>query len=366
MKTDTEYMARALKLARRADGMTSPNPCVGAVVVRKNRIVGSGYHRKAGTTHAEKIALDEAGSRARGATLYVTLEPCDHYGRTPPCTEMIIRSGIQEVVIAMIDPNPTNRGSGVRRLKKSGIRVDSGILRDEAEALNRPYIKFITKKIPFVTLKMAQSLDGKIASRTGDSRWITGERSRKTAHGLRAKADAIAVGVGTVLKDDPLLTVRGARKRSEKIPVRVVVDSSLRTPLNSRIVRTSKKYPVVIAVGTAAQKRKIEMFEKKGVSVIILPKKGAGLSLRALLRELAQRGVMHLLVEGGGELAASFIAERLVDRVRFYIAPKIVGGRDAVTSVEGDGVACVASAVPIRNMTVRRIGGDIVVDGEIE
>ena len=335
-------MALAIALAKKAEGRTSPNPIVGAVIVKNNKIIGKGYHRKAGLPHAEIDALRDAGQRAKGATLYVTLEPCDHFGRTPPCTAAIIRSGIERVIIAMRDPNPVNNGSGIRKLKRHGIKTEVGLLAGDAMAMNRPYIKFITKRIPFVTVKVAQSLDGKIATGTGDSKWISGDDSRSYVHELRRGADAVMVGANTVRRDDPLLLSRSRGKQ----PVRVVVSGRSGIPSGARIFSDSHKSPVIVV-------RPAGRFGKK-------------VDLNRLLTALAKRGIINILVEGGGELIAGLVEKNLVDRFLVFIAPKIIGGRDAKTAVEGNGIKRIKDALRLKSMSVRRFKEDILIEAETQ
>ena len=361
MNIHEHYMRMAIRLAKKAEGQTSPNPIVGAVVVKGGKIVGKGYHKKAGMPHAEIEALRQAGSRAKGATLYVTLEPCDHFGRTPPCTDAIVRSGIKEVVIAMRDPNPANNGRGTKKLRHHGIRTTVGIVEEQAREMNRPYIKWITTRMPYVTVKVAQSLDGKIAARTGDSRWISSGESRRYVHGLRGKSDAVMVGLNTVLKDDPLLTNRsGAGKR----PVRVVVDSALKTPLNAKLVKTSRHVPLIIATTPRSSEKKKAALTDKGAEVITVRSKNGRVDLRAVLRLLGQRGFTHIMAEGGGELVAGLTESRLADRFLFFIAPKLVGGRAAPTSVEGAGISKIEDALVMSSVTIKRFGSDILVEAE--
>jgi len=333
---DLKFMRMALKLAGARRGLTNPNPTVGAVVVKRGKIVGSGFHKKCGLPHAEVNALVSAGDKAKGADLYVTLEPCCHFGRTPPCTDAIIRAGIKRVVIAKKDPNPINNGKGSAKLRRAGIKTIVGILAQEAAALNRPYAKFIRKKIPYVTLKMAQSLDGKIATRTGDSKWVTSESSRRYVDALRGRVDAVMVGAKTVLKDDPSLTCKipGAKQ-----PLRIVAGGRSRIPRSAKI-----------------------LYDNGSSEVLIVRGPGGRVDLQKLLEKLGDSGVAHILVEGGGELAASFIKERLVDQYLFFIAPKIIGGRDAVTSVEGDGIKDLGRAVGLKNVSVHKIGEDLLIE----
>ena len=343
MNTGHKYMALAIALAKKAEGRTSPNPIVGAVIVKNNKIIGKGYHRKAGLPHAEIDALRDAGQRAKGATLYVTLEPCDHFGRTPPCTAAIIRSGIERVIIAMRDPNPVNNGSGIRKLKRHGIKTEVGLLAGDAMAMNRPYIKFITKRIPFVTVKVAQSLDGKIATGTGDSKWISGDDSRSYVHELRRGADAVMVGANTVRRDDPLLLSGLSRGKQ---PVRVIVGGRSALPSGAKIFSDSHKAPVIVVRPAGRLEKKVD--------------------LNKLLMALAKRGITNILVEGGGELIAGLVKEGLVDRFLVFIAPKIIGGRNAKTAVEGSGIEKIKDALKLKNMSVKRFKEDILIEAQIQ
>jgi diaminohydroxyphosphoribosylaminopyrimidine deaminase/5-amino-6-(5-phosphoribosylamino)uracil reductase len=356
-----KYMAMAIALAKKAEGMTSPNPIVGAVIVKGGNIVGRGYHKKAGLPHAEINAIARAGAKARGATLYVTLEPCNHFGRTPPCTDAIINSGIRSVVAAMVDPNPLTKGRGIKILKKHGIKTTVGVLEYESRAMNRPFIKFIARKMPYVTVKAAQSIDGKIATRSGDSKWITGEDSRRYVHELRSKADAVMVGVNTVVADDPLLTARipGVLKQ----PIRVIVDSTLKTPLSAKLfsVKGSK-----VVIATTVNSERVKKYQAKGAEVVVVKGKAGRVDLKALLEELAARNITNVFVEGGGTLNASLFAEGLVDRALFFIAPKVVGGRDARTSVEGIGVKLVKDSTGLKFTGIRIFPkGDILIEAEV-
>ncbi|MDD5422137.1 MAG: bifunctional diaminohydroxyphosphoribosylaminopyrimidine deaminase/5-amino-6-(5-phosphoribosylamino)uracil reductase RibD [Candidatus Omnitrophota bacterium] len=359
MNAHDEYMRIALDLARKAEGLTSPNPAVGAVIVRNGRIVGRGYHKKCGAPHAEVIALRQAGSKAKGAILYVTLEPCDHFGRTPPCTAAIIEHGIKKVVAAMRDPNPINNGKGFRKLRKAGVECTVGVLEQEARDLNSPYIKFISTRMPFVTLKMAESLDGKIATRTGDSKWITSEDARHYVRGLRGRVDAVMTGSNTAAKDDPTL-LSGAS--SGKEPIRIIVDSHVKTPLKAKIFSTTAVSPVIIATTKNMPERKTRLYKAKGVNFLRAKAKGGRVDLKDLFRILGVLNITHVLVEGGGELAASLIEERLADRFLFFIAPKIVGGRDAVTAVEGLGVGKMSKAVMLRDIKIKRFEEDVLIE----
>lgn len=355
-------MRQALRLAQRAKGRTSPNPLVGAVVVKKGRVLGEGYHKAAGLAHAEVVALNKAGRAARGASLYVTLEPCRHFGQTPPCVDKIVSSGIKEVIFAMSDPNPLNNGKGSQLLRRQGIKVISGILEEEAGKVNQVFIKYITKRLPFVTVKVAQSLDGKIATASGDSRWITSLSSRKLAHKLRAQADAVLVGVNTALTDDPLLNCRHCRPLGNKQPKKIIVDSTLRLRPDLRIFSTSPQAEVIVATTRLAPPNKLSCLSKKA-RIIITKDKDRKVDLKALFRQLAGEGVAHILIEGGGELIASALKMGLVDRMVVFVSSKIIGGRQAPTAVEGSGIEKIKQAGRLENIKVRRLGAELIIEG---
>jgi diaminohydroxyphosphoribosylaminopyrimidine deaminase/5-amino-6-(5-phosphoribosylamino)uracil reductase len=359
--SDEVWMGRALRLAARGRGWTSPNPMVGAVVVKRGRIVGEGYHHEVGGPHAEIWALDEAGAAARGATVYVSLEPCCHHGRTPPCTRALIAAGVTRVVAASLDPDKRVSGEGVRQLRGAGIRVDTGVREAEARRLNEGFFKRVATGLPFVSLKAAMSLDGKIATAGGESQWITGERARRFAHGLRAEHDAIMVGIETALADDPQLTMRTGRGRN---PLRVVVDSRARTPATARLLTSDERRPIV-AVTEAAPEGKRRRLEAAGAAVWISPSVNGRVDLCWLLGRLAKEGVNSLLVEGGGTLAAGALAAGVVDRVYFFVAPLILGGASALTPVEGEGARRLAVAWRVQAMRVRRVGEDLLIIGEV-
>lgn len=354
------FMRLAIKLAEKGLGRTSPNPAVGSVVVRNGKIIGRGYHEKAGLAHAEVNALLDAGKKAKDSTLYVTLEPCSHFGRTPPCVQAIINSGIKKVVIGSIDPNPKVRGKGIRILEKNGIEVVKDVLREECLALNEAYVKYITKKTPFVILKLATTLDGKIATLTGDSKWITSLESRKYVHRLRARVDCVMAGGGTILKDDPRLTVRLIKGKS---PARAVLDGSLKIPVNAKIFDSSDER-VFIFTSAKANKDKIKLFEEKGAEVIRVKESKEGLSVKGVLKELGKRGVTNVLIEGGSRLAASALKEGVVDKAIFIIAPKIIGG-DGVDCVGSIGVKMVDEAFGLKKTKVKCLGKDIIVQGRL-
>ncbi len=379
---DARWMKRALRLAARGAGRTSPNPMVGATIVADERLVAEGYHKEVGGPHAEVWALQAVGEAARGATMYVTLEPCSHHGRTPPCTDAIIQAGIARVVAAVLDPDQRVNGEGIRKLREAGIEAEVGLLEHEAQQLNAAYFKHKKTGLPLVSLKAAISLDGKIATRTGESRWITGEKARKFAHRLRAEHDAVMVGVRTVLADDPRLTVRAIRGRN---PLRVVVDSAARTPPDSTLLSTgalpcartsADKRPPIIAVTEHAPQERIEALRQAGAEVWVLPvephppspsphaEKGR-VDLTALMRRLGEEQVQSVLLEGGGTLASAALAAGLVDRVYFLIAPMIIGGAEAPTAMAGEGVERLVDAWRITDMKVRRIGEDVLITGDI-
>jgi len=333
---------------------------VGAVIVKDGQIVGEGYHRKAGEAHAEIIALEKAGDLARDAVLYVTLEPCCHYGRTPPCTKAVIASGIKEVVAAMVDPNPKVGGNGLAELEAAGIKTSVGPLGDEARKLNEAYIKFITTGLPFVTLKVAMTLDGKIATRTGDSKWISCEKSRQAVHRLRERSDAILTGIGTVLADDPELTARIGGKVS--YPTRVIMDSRARTPVSAKVIKQPEGQ-TIIAVTDDAPDANIRKLEQAGARIIRVDKAGKQASLPAVLQELGKMKLTSVLIEGGGEIAASALSAGVVDKVMAFIAPKIIGGQSAKTAVEGSGISVMADAITLKDVSVRKVECDLLVEG---
>ena len=356
---DNRYMKMALRLARKGLGRTSPNPMVGAVVVRKGIVVGQGVHQKAGAPHAEPMAIAKAGKKAKGATLYVNLEPCNHFGRTPPCTQAILESGIKKVVFGMSDPNPGVKGGGADRLRSQGVEVVGGILEEDCRRLNEVYIKWITTGLPFVILKAAVSLDGRIATRTGDSKWISNDRSRLMVHRIRNQVDGILVGIGTVVKDDPLLTVRLPQGKI-KDPLRIILDPRLRISPTARILAGSGK--TLVVTGTRVPIRKKQELEKKGVEILSMPDREGQISIKDLLSQLGRRGITSLLVEGGAEVYGSFLKERQVDKLVVFIAPCLIGGRKAIGMIGGTGISRMTEALRFKEMKVTRLGGDIFVE----
>ncbi len=361
---DRGFMRRALELAGQAEGLTSPNPMVGAVVVGDGVIVGEGFHAGAGKPHAEIEALGAAGNRALGATLYVTLEPCAHEGRTPPCAPVVARAGLARVVIATRDPNPLVDGRGIETLRRGGVAVDLGLLGEEARALNRCFFTWVRARRPHVTLKTAMTLDGKIADVHGSSRWITGEAARSATHTLRSRSDAIVVGIGTALTDDPELTVRLGTPWPRE-PYRVVVDGGARLPAGARLIHAGTPSRAVIGVGSQADAARIQALEAAGATVVRCPERAGRVDLAYLLEWLGGREVTSVLLEGGGGLNAAFLESALVDRIVAFIAPVIVGGRAALTPVEGSGRA-LKEALRLVGTTVRRIGEDVVIEGDVE
>jgi diaminohydroxyphosphoribosylaminopyrimidine deaminase/5-amino-6-(5-phosphoribosylamino)uracil reductase len=365
---DETYMREALTLAAKGAGMASPNPMVGAVVVAGGRVVGRGYHPKPGEPHAEIFALREAGARARGATLYTTLEPCAHTGRTGPCTEAIVAAGVRRVVTAMVDPDAQVRGAGLARLREAGVETAVGAGEAEARRLNEAYIKHRTTGLPFVTAKWAMTLDGRIATRTGDSRWISNDASRAHVHRIRAVSDAVLVGVGTVLRDDPALTARtgdavpggGPADR----PRRVVLDSRLRTPRGARVLARDG-IPVIVATTRASSPDARRALEERGVEVLVCDGADERVDLSGLLRELGARGVLSLLVEGGAAVHGAFMEAGLVDKALVYVAPAVVGGGGPGPTA-GAGVAAMADARRLRAVEVHRFGGDVLIEAYVE
>ncbi len=353
-------MQRALELANKAKGRTSPNPMVGAVIVKGYRIISEGYHKKAGTPHAEIVALKKAGNKAKDATMFVTLEPCCHTDkRTPPCTKAIIASGIKKVIIATNDPNPKVSGKGIKELRKAGIETEVGILRSEAKHLNESYNKFIIKKKPFVVLKIAQSLDGKIATAKGESKWITGKTARKHVHQLRNDLDAVLVGIGTVMKDDPSLD---CRLRGGRDPYRIIVDSGLRIPLKSKVLGYSDN-KTIIATTNKASKRKISQINTLGAKVLVIKSKAGKVNLKALMKELGKLDITNVMIEGGSSIASSAISSGIVDRVMFFVAPKIIGGTDSISSIGGKSPSLLGNAIKLKNLRAITIGDDILIEG---
>lgn len=359
MRQNEIWMRRALELAQKGGDRVRPNPLVGAVVVRNEKRVSEGYHAEFGGPHAEVSALRKAGPKARGATLYVTLEPCSTWGKTPPCVDRVIDCGIRKVVLGQTDPNPLNHLGGIRRLRRAGIRVETGILGEEAEKQNEAFFKTMRTGLPFVTLKMAQSLDGKIATRAGESRWISSGPARKWVRRLRDRSDAVLIGKNTFLQDDPRLSGSNGCEK----PWRVVLDPKLELGPNARVFRGPQL--TLVAVSDRRLKEIPKRTQGKGKVFLPVPESKGRLELKTLLKELAALGVQNLLAEGGGEVAWSLIQERLVDRLIWIVAPKIIGGRDARTSVEGEGIDGLRRAFPLKWDNVHRLGPDFVFEARL-
>ncbi|MBN1142213.1 MAG: bifunctional diaminohydroxyphosphoribosylaminopyrimidine deaminase/5-amino-6-(5-phosphoribosylamino)uracil reductase RibD [Deltaproteobacteria bacterium] len=358
-----KIMRRALELARKGEGRTCPNPPVGAVVVRDGEIVGEGYHPQAGMPHAEIYALKEAAGRSRGADLFVTLEPCSHPGKTMACTDAIQRAGIGRVVVGCRDPNPKVDGRGLEALEKAGIPVRSGVLEKECSRLIAPFAKHIRTGFPFVTLKTAMTLDGQIATVSGDSRWISNELSRLWVHRLRDKVDAIMVGAGTVMRDDPQLTTR--LPEGGRDPVRIVVDSRLEISEQARLFQLASEAPTLIAVSSQASPEKMERLRERGVEFLTVPGSGDRVDLRELFRVLGKRGVQSLLLEGGSRLNGAVWREHLVDRVVVCVAPKLLGGGDGIRFFSGPGVAWMSEATRLEEVLITAMGDDVLIEGMV-
>lgn len=358
---DTDYMSLAAELAERGAGWTSPNPLVGAVVVKNGRIIGQGWHARCGGLHAERAALADCRENPAGATLYVTLEPCCHWGRQPPCTDAILEAGIRRVVAGSLDPNPLVAGKGAELLRAQGVEVETGVLRERCDALNPVFFHYIRTRQPYGVLKYAMTLDGKIATRTGASKWITGEAARARVHRDRHRYRSILVGIGTVLADDPLLTCRMEGGRN---PVRIICDSRLRTPLSSQIVRTAEAVETILAT-CVDDEHQIAPYTAAGCQVLTLPEQRGHVDLTALMNRLGAAEIDSVLLEGGGTLAWSMLEADLVQRVQAYIAPKLLGGAEARSPVEGLGVETPDQAVRLRNLSVTPLGEDYLLEGEV-
>lgn len=364
---DSPWMRQALRLARRGQGRTSPNPMVGAVIVRGKRLLGQGWHHAAGQAHAEIEAMRDAerkGARLPGATLYVTLEPCCTHGRTPPCTEAIIRARIARVVVAATDPNPRHAGRGFALLREAGIQVETGVLAKEATDLNQAFNHWIVRRTPFVTVKAAMTLDGKIATASGESQWITAEPARRMGMRLRLAADAIVIGVETVRQDDPSLTVRNRAGQVLKPLPRFILDSQARTPLSARVVNDEWAGLTTVVATRAAPKRRVDALRKR-VRVWVAPSRQGRVNLQWLLKQWAAEAVSHVLVEGGGEVNASFLLGGFAQRVAFFYAPLVLGGAASRKAVGGKGAAGALSALSLRNPRWRRVGPDLCLVAEV-
>lgn len=358
---DAEYMSLALKLAKQGAGLTSPNPMAGAVIVKNGRIIGQGWHRQYGGLHAERAALADCTENPEGAVLYVTLEPCCHYGKQPPCTEAILAAGIRRVVIGSPDPNPLVSGKGTDFLRVNGVAVTEHVLQEDCDRLNEVFFHYIQTKRPFVVMKYAMTMDGKTAAYTGASKWITGEAARNHVQHQRFRYSAVMAGVGTILADDPLLTCRIA----EKNPVRIICDTYLRTPLQSQIIRTAREIPTILAT-CCSDRSRLAVYRNTGCRILTLGKKNGHVDLSQLMDQLGQEQIDSILLEGGSTLNWSALESRIVQRVHSYIAPKLFGGQEARTPIEGSGVPFPGDAFFLKNCTLKKLGDDFLIESEVD
>ncbi|KHD16701.1 bifunctional diaminohydroxyphosphoribosylaminopyrimidine deaminase/5-amino-6-(5-phosphoribosylamino)uracil reductase RibD [Clostridium butyricum] len=359
---DEFYMKRALELAVKGIGMVNPNPMVGAVIVKDNKVIGEGFHEKYGHAHAERNAVKNAVEDIEGATVYVTLEPCAHYGKTPPCVDLLIEKKVRKVVIGMLDPNPLVAGKSIKKLKENNIEVKVGVKEKECRKLNEVFIKYITTKKPFVIMKAGISIDGKIATSSGESKWITSERLRLHSHELRNRMSGIMVGINTVLSDDPSLTYRGEHKGKD--PLRIIIDSTLKVPFESKVIKYNNNNTIVACVENTDLIKK-EKLEKMGVKIIETKSKKGKVDLQEVVEKLGKEKIDSILLEGGGTLNFSALKEGIVDKVRFYIAPKIIGGENSKNSVSGQGFYNLDDCVNLKDMSYEQMGNEIVVEGYI-
>lgn len=358
---DIRYMNHAISLAKLGLGWTNPNPIVGAVIVKEGRIIGEGYHARYGELHAERNAIHSLTESAQGATMYVTLEPCCHYGKTPPCTEAILQQGIRRVVIGSGDPNPNVAGKGAALLKEAGVIVEEGLMREECDRLNPVFFHYITTGMPYVVMKYAMTLDGKIATHTGASKWITGEKARNQVQEMRHQYMGILAGIGTVLKDDPMLNVRLEGKKS---PVRIICDSRLRIPLDSQICQTARQYPTLVACGEGSQKAAAKL-EEAGIEIISVPDSQGRVDLKRLMAELGRRKIDSVLIEGGGELNESALRAGIVQELKVFVAPKLFGGSAAFSPVTGPGISLPHDAWNAALEKVSTIGEDLLLEYKV-
>lgn len=363
--TDEKYMQQALELAALARGRTSPNPMVGAVLVKDGQVIGTGYHHQAGTPHAEIHALKQAGETARGATLYVTLEPCSHFGRTPPCADAVMAAGVARVVIAALDPNPKVAGNGFRKLQEAGIEVETGVLEQRSRRLNEVFWKYVQTGQPFIALKTAMTLDGKIAAYSGDSKWVTGDSARQQVHQLRNIHDGILVGIGTVLKDDPRLNTR-LEGQDLQDPVRIIIDGRLQLPLDGNIARTAERQRTLVFGSNQAEPRTQLKLERMGLHVISLDCPPDTVPLEKVLEILGRMEICSVLVEGGAEINGYLLEHNLVDKVYWFIAPKLIGGRGAPTPVGGQGQPLMQEAWELKSVEMQTFGSDYMVTGYLK
>jgi diaminohydroxyphosphoribosylaminopyrimidine deaminase/5-amino-6-(5-phosphoribosylamino)uracil reductase len=359
---DRYFMKMALALAEKGRGFTSPNPMVGAVVVNDGHVVGKGWHKKVGEAHAEVNAINDAGPSAKGSTIYVTLEPCNHTGRTPPCTTKIINAGITRTIVAMTDPNQDVTGGGLECLKQAGIKVTQGVCEKQAKKLNESFIKFSKTKLPFVILKTASTLDGQIATRTGDSKWITGEAARRYVHQIRHEVDAIMVGIGTVLADNPSLTTR-LPDITGRDPRRIILDTRLSIPEDTRLLQLDSDADTILICEKSAPNHKKKALMKKGVKIVPAVKVDGKIDLCALMPVLGEMGITSLLIEGGGRVIHSALTAGIIDKVFMFYAPKILGGNDGLSLCSGPGPKKMSQAILLKDMGVKRFENDIMIEG---
>jgi diaminohydroxyphosphoribosylaminopyrimidine deaminase/5-amino-6-(5-phosphoribosylamino)uracil reductase len=362
---DEKYMKRAIELSKKGIGYTNSNPLVGAVIVKDGKVIGEGLHEYYGGNHAEVNAILSATESVYGATMYVTLEPCSHYGKTPPCADRLVKEGISEVIVGMIDPNPEVAGRGISILEENGIKVVTGILKEEIEELNEVFIKYITKNEPFCWLKYAMTLDGKIASYTGDSRWITNEKSRAYVHEIRHRAMGIMVGIGTVIADDPMLNTRLAKKEG-KDPVRIIVDSKCRIPSEAKVLNNDSDMKTIVVVTTEAKESDMNRVQRKGAEIIVASAKKGKVDIEYLFKRLGKMGIDSILIEGGGELSFSALEAGVVDKVLAFVAPKLIGGKDAATPVGGKGIEYMRDALELSDIKINMFEEDIMIEGKLK
>ena len=357
---DEKYMALALELAANGKGKVEPNPMVGAVLVKDGAIIGKGYHQSFGGAHAEVHAINEGGALCKGATLYVSMEPCAHYGKTAPCVDAIIKAGISKVVAAVVDPNLITSGKGIQKLKAAGIEVVVGVMETQARRLNAPFFKLMQQGLPYIIVKWAMSIDGKISTHTGESKWITSDESRRYAHAIRCQVDGILVGINTVTRDDPLLTCRIEGGRN---PKRIILDSHAQIPANSRLLSSVNEGEIIVAVTENAPQHRVEKIRQLGCKIIQTSGADGRVDLKELFRQLGEAGMTNILVEGGSRVITSVIESRLADRAIIFIAPMIIGGEGAKPPVLGAGVSKINEAARITEITVQRFSDDIVIEG---
>lgn len=360
---DEYYMGLAINLARKGIGKVNPNPMVGAVIVKDNKIVGTGYHEKYGGKHAEINAIENSRESLNGSTMYVNLEPCSHFGKTPPCVDKIIESKINKVVIASVDPNPLVQGNGVKKLRDAGIEVKVGVLDEENKKLNEVFLKYIKNKKPFVVMKVAMSLDGKISTTTGQSKWISCDESRRYVHKLRSQVMSILVGINTVIKDNPMLD---CRLENGKNPIRIIVDTTLKIPIDSKIVSSSKSIRTIVVTTKNANRNVMKLLEDKGVEILTVNLKNNLVDLKEMINKLGELNIDSILIEGGSSLNFSAINENIVDKIQVYVAPIILGGESSKTPIGGQGVDDIKEAFKLHILEYKQVGSDILIEGYLK